>query len=235
MGARGELAELAREGTVVARKVGRGTANIVRGPAMSRTHAVLAVEAGIEVARNQIATADLVGAVGMGSGAVVSCAAIAAVFTGRPPADLVGPMSIGQNRRSAVVALVEQALAVNTVDRRDGFDVLAKVAGFEIGGLAGLIIGAAAHRKPVIIDGFAAAAAARIAVSLEPFVRDYLFCTQADGEPGQIALIEQIRRPGLVAYPLNSGTGAGAVLGMQVVEAAAAMLEGSTLCTGSEE
>lgn len=235
MGAGEELAGLVREGTVVARKVGRGTANIVRGPAMSRTHAVLAVEAGIEIARNQVATVDLVGAVGMGSGAGLSCAALAAVFTGRPPAELVGPQSGGQNGPSAAVALIEQALAVNTPDRRDGFDVLAKVGGFEIGGLTGLIIGAAAHRKPVIVDGFAATAAAMIAVSLEPFVRDYLFCTQADSEPGQIALMEQIRRPGLVALPLDPGTGAGAVLGMQVVEAAAAKLGGLTLCTGSED
>ena len=235
VGAEEEVAGLVREGMAVTRKVGRKTANIARGPAMSRTHAVLAVEAGIEVARNQAATADLFGAVGMGSGAAVSCAAIAAVFAGRPPAELVGPKSGGQHGPSAAASLIEQALAVNTPDRRDGFDVLAKVGGFEIGGLAGLIIGAAAQCKPVVIDGFAATAAAQIAISLEPFVRDYLFCVQAGAEPGQAALLEQVRRPGLVAFPLDPGTGAGAVLGMQVVEAAAAMLERLAPCTESED
>jgi len=102
--------------------------------------------------------------------------------------------------------------------------VLAKVGGFEIGAIAGLIIGAAAHRKPVIIDGFVATAGAMIASSLEPFVRDYIICSHRSVEPGHGALLEKLQRRPLLDLNLRLGEGAGAVLSMHLVEAAVAIL-----------
>jgi NaMN:DMB phosphoribosyltransferase len=102
--------------------------------------------------------------------------------------------------------------------------VLAKVGGFEIGAIAGLILGAAAHRKPVIVDGFISTAGAMIASSLEPFVRDYLICAHRSAEPGHGALLDALRLRPLLDLNLRLGEGSGAALAMNVVEAAVAIL-----------
>jgi len=225
VGCRDDFADLVRAGTIIAKKIGRGTGNIVQGPAMTRTHAVMAVEAGIEIANQLAAETDVFGTGEMGIGNTTPSAAIAAVFTGKPVAELTGRgTGIDDVRLQHKIAVIEKALAINRPDAKDGLDVLAKVGGFEIGALAGLILGAAAHRKPVIVDGFIATAGAMIAWSLEPFVRDYLICAHRSAEPGHGALLEKLRQRPLFDLRLRLGEGTGAALAMHLVEAAVAVL-----------
>ena len=212
-------------GALIAKKIGHGTANIAQGPAMSRTHAVMAVEAGIEIAYHLAETTDVFATGEMGIGNTTPSAAIAAVFTGRSVAELTGRgTGIDDQRLRRKIEIIEQALAINKPNAKDGLDVLAKVGGFEIGAIAGLIIGAAARRKPVIVDGLIAAAGAMVAVSLEPFVRDYLICGHRSAEPGHGALLEHLRRKPLLDLNLRLGEGTGAVLAMPLLDAAVAVL-----------
>jgi len=225
VGARDDFADQVRTKTVIAKKIGRGTANIAQGPAMSRTHAVMAVEAGIEVANSLSATTDVFATGEMGIGNTTPSTAIAAVLTGRSVAELTGRgTGIDDQRLRRKIEVIEKALAVNMPNAKDGLDVLAKVGGFEIGAIAGLIIGAAAKRKPVIVDGLITAAGAMIAVSLEPFVRDYLICAHQSAEPGHGALLESLRQKPLLKLNLRLGEGTGATLAMHLVDAAVAVL-----------
>jgi len=225
VGCQADFADLVGHPDFLARKIGRGTANMVYGPAMTRTHAVMAVEAGVEVANQLAAELDVFGLGGLGVGNIIASTAIAAVCTGTKVAELFGrdrsSDDAGPARRQAVV---EQTLARNRPDAKDGLDILAKVGGFEIGAVAGLIIGAAALRKPVVIDGFAATAGAMIACKLEPFVRDYLISAHRGGEPGHAALLDLLRCRPLLDLHLGSGEGAGAALALPLVAAAAALL-----------
>ncbi len=225
VGAVDDFAELVRDGKVIAKKIGRGTANMVYGPAMTRTHAVMAVEAGIEVANRLSAEVDVFGTGEMGIGNTTPSAAIAAVFTGKKVEELTGRgTGIDDARLRHKIAVIEKALSVNRPNAKDGLDVLAKVGGFEIGAIAGLIIGAAANRKPVIVDGFISTAGAMIAYSLEPFVRDYIICAHRSVEPGHGALLDKLQRRPLLDLNLRLGEGTGAALSMNLVEAAVAIL-----------
>ena len=218
-------AATAAAGTIIAKKIGRGTANMVYGPAMTRTHAVMAVEAGIEVANLLAPEVDLFGTGEMGIGNTTPSTAIAAVLTGRPVAEVTGRgTGIDDDQLRHKIGVVERALARNRPDPKDGLDVLAKVGGFEIGGIAGLILGAAAHRKPVLVDGFISTAGAMIACVLEPFVRDYIICAHRSVEPGHGALIDKLGRRPLLDLNLRLGEGTGAALAMNVVEAAVHVL-----------
>lgn len=225
MGAVDDFVDLVRAGQVIAKKIGRGTANMVYGPAMTRTHAVMAVEAGIEVANLLAPEVDVFGTGEMGIGNTTPSTAIAAVLTGRPVAEVTGRgTGIDDDQLRHKISVVERALARNRPDPKDGLDVLAKVGGFEIGGIAGLILGAAAHRKPVLVDGFISTAGAMIACVLEPFVRDYIICAHRSVEPGHGALIDKLGRRPLLDLNLRLGEGTGAALAMNVVEAAVHVL-----------
>ena len=225
MGAVDDFADLVRAGQVIAKKIGRGTANMVYGPAMTRTHAVMAVEAGIEVANLLAPEVDVFGTGEMGIGNTTPSTAIAAVLTGRPVAEVTGRgTGIDDDQLRHKIRVVERAIARNRPDPKDGLDVLAKVGGFEIGGIAGLILGAAAHRKPVLVDGFISTAGAMIACVLEPFVRDYIICAHRSVEPGHGALIDKLGRRPLLDLNLRLGEGTGAALAMNVVEAAVHVL-----------
>ncbi len=225
VGAREDCSELVRQGKLISKKIGHGTANMVHGPGMTRTHAVMAVEAGIEVANSLAEKVDIFATGGMGVGNTIPSTAIAAVFTGKQVTELIGRgEGIDDARLQHKIAMVEHALACNTPNAKDGLDVLTKVGGLEIGAVAGLILGAAAKRKPVVVDGLVATAGAMIAWSLEPFVRDYLICSHGSSEPGHTALLEKLRLRPLLDLKLHLGEGSGALLALPLVEAAAAAL-----------
>ncbi len=225
VGAVDDFPELVANGSVIARKIGRGTANMVYGPAMTRTHAVMAVEVGIEIANLLAPEVDIFGTGEMGIGNTTPSAAITAVLSGRKVEELTGRgTGIDDQRLRHKIKVIEQAITKNRPDPKDGLDVLAKVGGFEIGALAGLIIGAAANRKPVVVDGFISAAGAMIAQSLEPFVRDYLICAHQSVEPGHGVLLDKLRHRPLLDLNLRLGEGTGAALAMYLVDAAVAIL-----------
>ncbi len=208
------------EGLIV-QKVRRGTGNMTKGPAMSREEASLAIAIGInlalEAAREGV---DALGTGEMGIGNTTPASAIAAALTGKPAEEVTGyGTGLGQEAWTRKVQVVKRALAVNQPDPHDPLDLLAKVGGLEIAGLVGLIVGGAASRRPILVDGFIATAAAAVACALCPTVRDYLILSHRSTEPGHLPLIERIGLDPLLDLSMGLGEGTGAALAMALLEA----------------
>lgn len=226
MGVAADLRELAATGKIQNKKVGMGTANIALGPAMSKAMATRAVESGIDIANELAERFDIFGTGDMGIGNTTPSTAIAAVCTGKPVEELTGPgTGLDQEQVRHKAEVIKRALEINKPEARDGLDILAKVGGFEIGGIAGLIIGAAAHRKPVLVDGFISTAGALIAARIEPFIKDYLIFSHRSMEPGHQAMQEALgcRKP-LLDLNFRLGEGTGAAVAMLLVDGAVAIL-----------
>lgn len=225
MGVAADLSGMARSGKILDRKIAHGTANLAVGPAMSRVQASAALEAGIGVARELADTVDLFGTGDMGIGNTTPSAAIVATLTGASVETVTGRgTGLDNAQLDHKVAVIKKGLSVNRPDPADGLDVLAKVGGFEIGGIAGLILGAAARKKPVLIDGFISTAGALIAVSLAPACRDYLIAAHRSVEPGHRIMHEHLGLTPLLDLNLRLGEGTGGALAMNVVAAAQAVL-----------
>ena len=209
-------------------RIGRGTADISRGPAMSRDQAIRCVVAGADLATEVAASgADLIATGDMGIGNTTASSAITAVIADRSPYETTGEgtgRTPGELRRKA--AVVERALEVNTPDREDPVDVLQRVGGFEIGVLAGVALGAASARRAVVLDGFIAGAAALIAHGLNPASGDYMIASHRSAEKGHRAVLSHLGLEPLLDLGMRLGEGTGAVLAMPIVEAAAACLSG---------
>ena len=204
------------------RKIARGTANLAVGPAMSRAQAVQAIETGIAIAEECVARGiDLVGTGDMGIGNSTPSAAIAAVFTGLP-VEAVTHRGTGIDDAGLVrkLSAISRALQVNRPDPKDPVDVLAKVGGFEIGGIAGLVLGCAALRLPVVADGFISTAGALIAAELHPQVKDYIFAAHQSVEIGHTAMLERIGQRPILDLQMRLGEGTGGALAMGLIEAA---------------
>ena len=210
---------------LVVRRIAAGTANMAFGPAMTREQAVEAVEAGAALAEEAIAEgADLVGTGEMGIGNTTAASAITAAVTGAP-ADLVTGRGTGVDDagRARKVATVRRALEMNTPDASDGLDVLAKVGGFEIAGLVGVILAGAAHRVPIALDGFIAGAAALVAVTLAPDARHALFASHRSAEPGHTLALRHLGLEPYLALDMRLGEGTGAALFVPLARATAAI------------
>lgn len=225
MGVAADLNHLANAGKIINKKVGLGTDNIAEGPAMSLAMATRAVESGIDIANELSGRIDLFGTGDMGIGNTTPSTAIAAILTGKPLQELTGRgTGLDDEQLKHKLKVLERILECNKPDPRNGLDILAKVGGFEIGGIAGLIIGAAANKKPVLVDGFISTAGALIAIAIEPFVRDYIICAHRSMEPGHRAMHDKIGCRPLLDLNLRLGEGTGAALAMNLVEAATAVL-----------
>ncbi|MCX7803721.1 MAG: nicotinate-nucleotide--dimethylbenzimidazole phosphoribosyltransferase [Planctomycetota bacterium] len=225
MGVAAPLDDLAAAGKIVSKKIAPGTGNIARGPAMSRQQAIAAIEAGIGVAFDLAPGTDLFATGDMGIGNTTPSAAIAAAVLGSDPAAVTGRgTGIDDSMLARKIETVRRALAVNRPDPRDGVDVLARVGGFEIGGIAGLILGAAALRRPVIVDGFISSAGALIASLLAPASADYMIASHKSAERGHTMVLERLGKKPLLDLDMRLGEGTGAALAMPLVEAAARLL-----------
>lgn len=222
----GVASDLPENPELVDKKVAYGTQNFIEGPAMTHAQAVQAVLSGVEVVESEIAQGlDIVGTGDMGIGNTTPSAAIATVVTGEKPEKIVGRgTGVDDDGLKRKIAAIETALEVNQPDAEDGLDVLAKVGGFEIGGLAGVIIGAAANRKPVLVDGFISTAAAMIAVAIAPAVRPYLISAHRSQEYGHRIMLEWLKLRPLVDLDFRLGEGTGAALGISLAEAACKIL-----------
>ncbi len=208
------------------RKIGYGTGNIARGPAMSREQAVQALELGIALVEEELARGlDIVAPGDMGIANTTPAAAVVAAVTGLPPAMVAGRgTGVDDAGLARKIAVLERALQVNRPDPRDGVDLLAKVGGFEIGTIAGIILGAAAHRIPVVIDGFISTAGALIAAAIAPQVTPYCIAAHNSAEPGHRAMLEHLGLTPLLDLKMRLGEGTGAALAMSLVEAACKVL-----------
>lgn len=218
----GVAADLPASPGLIARKIGRGTANLARGAAMTREQAVASIMAGAEVVEAEVARGlDVLATGDMGIGNTTPSAAIAAALTGRAAEEIAGVgTGVDEAGRQRKITAIQRGLEVNRPDARDGLDVLSKVGGFEIGGLAGAILDAAANRKVVLIDGFISTAAAMLAVSLAPAAHDYLFAAHLSEERGHRTMLDWLHLQPLLQLNMRLGEGTGAVLAMNLIEAA---------------
>ena len=225
MGVAGDLSELAEAGKIVSRKIADGTANMAKGPAMTKDQAVFALEAGIKIAMDLADTTDIFGTGDMGIGNTTPSTAIVSVLAGTKVCDVVGRgTGIEDEQLKHKIKVIETALELNKPDGNDGIDVLSKVGGFEIGGIAGLILGVASLKKPVIVDGFISTAGALIAQSLTPLCTDYIVAAHNSVEPGHKAMLNKLGKFPLLDLNLRLGEGTGAALAMNLVDAAVRIL-----------
>jgi len=211
---------------LVIRKIARGTKNMAQGPALSLPEVRGAIAVGLEMAdQAQEAGATLVGTGDMGIGNTTASSAILSCLAGLPVAEVThrgtGIDDPGLQRK---IRAIEQALRINAPDPRDPLEVLAKVGGLEIAGIAGLIIGCAFHRIPVVVDGFISTAAAMIAAALNPAIREYLFASHQSVEIGHRFMWEYLGQKPIVNLSLRLGEGTGAALAMSIIEAAVKIL-----------
>ena len=208
------------------RKVAHGTRNMAKGPAMTRAEAEKALVCGMDVlasvAENGL---DLIATGDMGIGNTTPSSAIVAVMTGLPVAKVTGRgTGLDDTGLAHKIKVIEQAIALNQPDPADALDVLSKVGGLEIAGLAGVMIAAAARRIPVVVDGFISTAAAMIAVGLMPDVRHYLFAAHQSVEIGHQAMHKYLGLTPLFNLNLRLGEGTGAVLAFHLIEASSRIL-----------
>ena len=207
-------------------KVGRGTADISLGPAMSGEQAVLCLESGINLAVEVIESGvDLLATGDMGIGNTTASSAITSAVTGVPPEETTGE---GTGRNSEELQLkievVRRILEVNAPDASDGKGLLSKLGGFEIGVLAGVILGGAMMKKAVVVDGFISTAAALVANAVCPASRDYMIASHVSAERGHRMALSGLGLTPLLDLGMRLGEGTGAALAIPIVDAAAATL-----------
>ena len=222
----GVAAELVPNPQLLSRKIGFGTQNMALGPAMTAEQAVKAIETGIELVTAEVTNGlDIVGTGDMGIGNTTVSSAICAVITGKPVVEVTGRgTGLTDEQLAHKVEVINRALAVNHPDPAQPLDVLAKVGGFEIGGLVGIMLAATAHRIPVVIDGFIPGAAALVATALSPALKDYLIAAHLSAELGHRLLLEHLGLKPLLSLDMRLGEGTGAALGVFLAETAARIL-----------
>lgn len=197
------------------RKIAYGTQDFTQGPAMSSEQAVQAIETGIEIVNDRVLQGFNCFSLGeMGIGNTTASALIVAVFTGLSPEEVTGRgTGISDAKLKVKIDMVRRALEQNKPRREDGIDVLAKVGGFEIGALAGVILGAAANRCAVVVDGLNTTAAAMIADAIHPVSRKYIFASHLSGEPAHITALGHLD----LEPCLDMGVRLGEAIGASVV------------------
>ncbi|KAB2836014.1 MAG: nicotinate-nucleotide--dimethylbenzimidazole phosphoribosyltransferase [Candidatus Brocadia sp.] len=203
------------------RKVGLGTKNMALGPAMSREEAIRSIETGIELIEEELEEGiDIVGTGDMGIANTTPSSALLAVL-GRMDVISVTGRGAGLDEESLQrkIAVIKKAIDINQPDPNDPIDVLAKVGGYEIGGIAGLCLGAARYRIPVVLDGFISTAGALIAQAIEPKVNKYLIASHVSVEKGHRMMLKLLNIIPLLDLNMRLGEGTGAALGINLVEA----------------
>lgn len=218
----GVAADLEPHPDLMSRKVACGTRDMTLGPAMSRDEALRAIEAGIEIVEGELAKGlDIVGTGDMGIGNTTASSAITAAICRVAVAKVTGRgTGIGDRQLVHKVRAIERALELNRPNAGDGLDVLAKVGGFEIGGLVGVMLGAAAQRIPIVLDGFVAGAAALIATRMAPGLGDFLIAGHVSAERGHRVALKHLGLKPLLDLGMRLGEGTGAALAIFLIEAA---------------
>ncbi|MCK4776766.1 MAG: nicotinate-nucleotide--dimethylbenzimidazole phosphoribosyltransferase [Actinomycetia bacterium] len=203
-------------------KINYGTKNMTKESAMTKKEAIKSIEAGIHVFKQEIISGiDIVGIGEMGIGNTTSSSAIVAALMERNIEEVVDRgTGINDKLLKNKISSIKKAIELNKPDRSDPIDVLSKLGGFEIGGMAGIIIAAASEMIPVVLDGFISGAAALIAYSLEPKVKDYIFASHCSVEKGHRVTLDYMGLKPLFDLELRLGEGTGAAIGINIIEAA---------------
>lgn len=211
---------------LIIKKVRKGTRNFAKGPAMTREEAVAAMEVGIALANDcKKEGVAMAGTGEMGIGNTTPSSAIIAAISGKTVREVTHR---GTGINDAVlekkIRVIEEGLKMNNPDPKDPIDVLAKVGGLEIAGIAGLVIGCAANRIPVVIDGFISTAGSLIASELHPQVKDYIFAAHRSVEVGHKFMLDHMGAEPILDLKLRLGEGTGAALAMGLIEAGVKIL-----------
>ena len=216
---------------LVIKKVNYGTKNMANGPVMTKEEAIRSLEAGIEIFESEFSAfggkkgIDIAGTGDMGIGNTTPSSAIASVITGEPVESMTGRgTGVDDKTLTHKIEVIKKAIEKNKPDPKDPIDVLSKVGGFEIGGLAGIILGAASKRIPVVIDGFISGAAALIAYQLEPKVKDYMIAAHCSVERGHKIVLNSMGLKPILDLNLRLGEGTGAALAMNIIDAGVKIL-----------
>jgi len=226
MGVAANLDALARQDKILSCKVDFGTRNMTKGPAMARKQAVQALEAGIGVAGKLVQEGvELLGTGDMGIGNTTPSSAVLAALTGLPASDVTGRgTGIDDETLERKIGIIARALEINKPNPGDPVDVLAKVGGFEIGGIAGVILGAAYFKVPVVVDGFISTTGALLAKRLAPQAVDYMIAAHRSMEFAHQRMLRELGLRPLLDLNMRLGEGTGAALAMNIVEAASRVI-----------
>ena len=222
----GVAAEFEPDPKLLDKKIAMGTKSMTAGPAMDRQQAVKAVESGIDAARTMIDNGyDIIATGDMGIGNTTASSAITSVICGIEAGEVTGlGTGIDKSGLEKKIETINKAISVNNPDPGDGIDVLSKVGGFEIGGIAGVILGCAANRIPVVIDGFISTAGALIANAIEPKSSAYMIPSHSSVEKGHRIALEYLGLKALFDFDMRLGEGTGAAIGISIAEAAVKIL-----------
>jgi len=222
----GVAEDLKPDPKLIIKKVNYGTKNMAKGAAMTKEEAVRAIETGIEIFNAELKNGiNILGTGEMGIGNTTAASAITACFTSKPVEEVTGRgTGLDEQGLKNKITVIKKSLALNKPDPSDPVDVLSKIGGFEIGGLAGIILAAAANKVPVVIDGFISGAAALVAFKIEPKVRDYLIAAHKSQEAGHKIILEHIGLKPLLDLELRLGEGTGGALGIGLADAAIKIL-----------
>jgi nicotinate-nucleotide--dimethylbenzimidazole phosphoribosyltransferase len=219
--------DFAPELPIFHKKVAKATRNLAKEPAMTQAEAIRSIEGGIEIVDELLSSGsiDMLATGDMGIGNTTPSTAIIAVFSGLPVEQLVGRgTGIDDEALHVKTEVIKRALELHTPDKNDPIEILSKVGGFEIGGLAGLVLGAAANGIPVVCDGLISTAGALIAAELAPTVKDYLFASHRSVEAGHQFMLERLELEALLDLRFRLGEGTGAALAMELLDAATRVL-----------
>jgi nicotinate-nucleotide--dimethylbenzimidazole phosphoribosyltransferase len=219
----GVAADLTPTPGLLPRKVRPGTADFTAGAAMTREEVLRAIEVGVETARDLVAAGNKALLTGeMGIANTTASAALISVFTGADPAEVTGRgTGINDETHARKVEVVRRALELHQPDADDPVGVLAAVGGLEHAAMTGLLLGAAALRTPVILDGVSAGAAALVARAIAPEVLAACIAGHRSAEPGHVAALTTLGLRPLVDLDLRLGEGTGALLALPLVQSAA--------------
>lgn len=207
---------------VINKKIAHGTKNFCEGPAMTYEEAIKSIEIGIEIGDQLFKEGyDIIGTGELGMGNTSTSAAVLSVFSGLDVDITCGKgAGITEEQYNHKKKVILKGIEVNKPNKEDPIDVLAKVGGFDIGGMCGLYLSGAKNRIPVVIDGFISSAAALCAVKLNPDVKDYLIPSHLSDEPGAKYMLEQLGLHPMLNMKMRLGEGSGCPLAFQIIDAA---------------
>ncbi len=207
---------------LIKKKINRGTNNIRKGPAMTKEEAVQAIEVGIELANRAAEQGvDLLGTGDMGIGNTTPSAALFAALMPEKVENITGRgTGIDDNKLKHKIEVIKDALEVNKKLLTDPISTLAALGGYEIAGICGLILGGAANKVPVVVDGFISSAGAIVAYKINPLVKGYMFFSHKSQEAGHVKFLNWIGEKPILDLGMRLGEGTGAALAMTIIEAA---------------
>lgn len=223
----GVASDLEKSAGLIIKKINYGTKNFLKEPAMTRREAVMSIESGIDVVKEEYKKngIDIIGTGDMGIGNTTPSSAIVSTFTRERVAKVAGKgTGIDDATLENKIKVIEKAIKLHNPDPKDPIDVLSKVGGFEIGGLAGVILAGASLKLPVVIDGFISGAACLIAYAIEPKVKDYIIASHCSVEIGHRVILNYLGIKPLLDFNMRLGEGTGASLGITIVEAGVKIL-----------